>query len=92
MPDSKVLEKLDKIDTRLGAIDVHLATYNAQLEYHIQRTDALEVLVVETQTALKPVEAHVQRVNGIGVLIKYAGIVATIVAAVVAAVEWFSHV
>ena len=35
-------KKLDKIDERIDQIDKHLAVYNAQLRFHIKRTDVLE--------------------------------------------------
>lgn len=74
--------KLDKIDDRLNKIDVHLATYNEQLKYHIKRTDMLEV-------ELKPVAKHVQQMRGVGKALGIGALVATIVGGVTAIIALF---
>lgn len=89
MSDSKVHEKLDKIVDRLGAVDVHLARYNAQLEYHIQRTDALEVMVLQTDEDLKPLVAHVEQIRGVGKFIGYVGTIVSILAAIIGGIMWW---
>lgn len=57
MSDSKaILEKLEKMDSRLDNIDITLAKQAKDLEYHIKRTDLLEDKLI-------PVEKHVSLVN-----------------------------
>jgi hypothetical protein len=71
MSDYKVHEKLDKIDSRLNSIDVHLAKYNSELEFYIARTNQIE-------DALVPVVEHVQQIKGAGKLLIWASVLATI--------------
>lgn len=79
MSFQKIEEKVDKIDERLGDINVHLERYNGLLKEHIRRTEILE-------EKLTPIEHHVVVVQavtrwmlfggGIGLLIalaKYLG-------------------
>lgn len=75
MDDQKILDKLDKIEDRLDTIDQSLVKYNAQLEYHIQRSDNIESYVQHLEDKLIPVEKHVIMVNGI---VKFIGIISII--------------
>tara|TARA_B100000029_G_scaffold52851_1_gene47958 strand:+ start:2341 stop:2592 length:252 start_codon:yes stop_codon:yes gene_type:complete len=65
----KIDRKLEKIDERIDNIDKHLAVYNAQLRFHIKRTDLLE-------SEVKPLKIHLHKVNGI---LTFVGILATVV-------------
>ncbi len=65
----KIDRKLEKIDERIDNIDKHLAVYNAQLRFHIKRTDLLE-------SEVKPLKIHLHKVNGI---LTFIGILATVV-------------
>ncbi len=49
-------KQLQQISDRLASIDVRLATYNAQLEVHIKRSEMLEL-------ELTPVKKHVTAVQ-----------------------------
>lgn len=40
--DKEVYIKLDRLDSRLDAMNTQLAVYNEQLKTHIRRTEALE--------------------------------------------------
>ena len=62
----KIDAKLDKVDNRLNDVDVRLAKYNAELEFHIARTNQIE-------DALMPVVTHVEQLRG---ATKLVGIVA----------------
>ena len=70
----RIEKKVDKLDERLDAVDVHLAKYNSELEFHIARTTQLE-------TELGPIVKHVEQVRGaaklVGLLFALAGLVIT---------------
>lgn len=75
---SKMDSKLDVLDERLDSIDVRLAKYNAELEFHIARTNQIE-------DELAPIVKHVEQVRGA------SWVVAALVAAVsllLAYLEW----
>lgn len=72
MNDPKLHEKIDKLDSRLDGIDIHLAKYNKDLEFHISRTNLLEDQV------LPLVRAHEQW-RGAGKLLVWASVAATII-------------
>lgn len=62
--DKMIIEKLEKLDSRIDNIDITLAkqsvileNQHASLEVHIKRTDLLEA-------KLEPVEKHVDMVAG----------------------------
>jgi hypothetical protein len=56
--ESKLDDKFDRVEERLDKVDVGLAKYNQQLEYHIKRTDLSE-------GRLDMVESHILKVNAI---------------------------
>lgn len=67
MSDFKtVIDKLDKLDSRIDNIDITLVRQEAQLAEHIRRTNILE-------QKLEPVERHVDRVNTVIKIFTYAG-------------------
>ena len=74
---NRIESKLDKIDERIDQIDKHLAVYNAQLRFHIKRTDALE-------KNIEPLKAHLNKTHGI---LTFIGVVATIVSVTVAVIN-----
>ena len=63
----RIEEKLDKIDSRIDNIDKHLAVYNAQLKFHIKRTDMLE-------QEIKPLKAGLIKAQG---AMMFVGVLAT---------------
>lgn len=74
---TRIEDKIDAIDTRLNGIDVKLAKYNSELEFHIARTTQVE-------EELLPISSHVQQIRG---AIKFAvWLVGTLVA--IAAIYW----
>lgn len=73
--DGKIHEKLDRLDMRLDGIDLHLAKYNKDLEFHIARTNLLEDQV------LPLVKTHEQW-KGAGKLLMWASIMATIMGSI----------
>lgn len=67
MDNKRVLDKLDKIDDKLGAIDVTLAGQHVTLYEHMKRTALLE-------RELVPIKKHILMLNAM------ARIVAIIIA------------
>jgi len=65
----KIEHRLERIDEKMENIEKHLAVYNAQLRFHIKRTDMLE-------TEVKPLKIHLHRVHGV---LTFIGVLATIV-------------
>lgn len=69
MADSKLIEKLEKLDSRLDSIDVTLAKQAKDLEYHIKRTDLLEQDMSATADSItrsmEPVLKHINRVESV---------------------------
>lgn len=60
MSDTKVvLEKLDKLDSRLNGIDIILVKQEANLEKHMIRTDQNEELIQILRRDFEPVQSHV---------------------------------
>lgn len=73
----RIESKVDQLDARLNAVDVHLAKYNTELEFHVARTNQIE-------DELLPVVKHVEQIRG---ALKLAGwLIGTLVA--VAAIYW----
>ena len=70
---------LDTIVIRLGSIDTTLAVQAEQLATHIKRTDLAEENLDHLRAEMKPVQAHVLRVEGALKLIGLIGVIATIV-------------
>jgi tetrahydromethanopterin S-methyltransferase subunit G len=60
----RIVEKLDQIDGRIDNIDVTLVKQAGQLEHHIYRTDLAEKHLRTLESDLKPVQKHVEMVNG----------------------------
>lgn len=68
----RIETKIDKLDDRLDAIDIRLAKYNKELEFHVARTTQLE-------DELSPIVKHVEQVRGAS---KFVGWVVALVAAI----------
>lgn len=71
----RVDTKIDKLDTRLDKVDVRLAKYNAELEFHIARTNQIE-------DDLLPIVQHVEQIRGaaklVALVVACIGLAATI--------------
>lgn len=76
MPDQKQLDriegKLDAAHERLSDVDVRLAKYNSELEFHVARTTQIE-------DELLPIVKHVEQMQGAGKLLIWASVLATII-------------
>ncbi len=80
MSNDRILQQLDRIedkitvvDQRINSIDITLAAQHSQLVEHIKRTAILE-------RELKPVNKHVQQMQGAGKLLGLLALIASIVA------------
>jgi len=68
-----LIEKVNKIDEKLGEVDKHLAVYNEQLVIHIKAGEAIHEASLkrdeEIEDDLKPIKDHVYQMRGAGKLI-----------------------
>ena len=75
--------KLDKIAERIEEIRIDLAEIRKDINYHIRRTDLAEDNIRMLRVELKPVEVHVERVNGglklLGLILVVAAVVKVII-------------
>ncbi len=67
--NDRIYNQLDRLEAKLAEIDVRLAKYNSELEFHIARTNQLEDAFMQLHDDFRPVEQHVQQVRGMGKLI-----------------------
>lgn len=58
--------KIDRIDDRLGGIDVTLARQSEQLGEHMRRTEAAERNLLHLQTEIKPLAKAHAAWSGVG--------------------------
>lgn len=61
---SRIETKIDRLDMRLDKVDVRLAKYNAELEFHVARTNQIE-------DELMPIATHVEQIRGAAKLIGF---------------------
>lgn len=69
MNDNRIHEKLDKITEDINDIKVTMAKNTASLDYHIKRTDDLEMIVKKAQKAVFWIEGAMKLLGAIGFLI-----------------------
>jgi chromosome segregation ATPase len=65
-------EKLDKLDERLDSVDKTLIKQEANLAEHIRRTEIAEMNISDIQDQFKPVQRHINMVEG---SIKFIGLI-----------------
>jgi hypothetical protein len=87
MSDQRILDKLDKMDTRLDNVDITLAKQHVTLEEHMRRSLANEEAVQILKEQIEPIKDHVKAVNTI---LKFAGGVAIVFAALESIKNLFS--
>jgi cob(I)alamin adenosyltransferase len=80
----KTDEKLDKIVEDISEIKVTLAGQAADIKYHIKRTDLAEEHLRKLEDELKPVQKHVEQLNGI---LKAVGGLAVLASIIKAGIE-----
>lgn len=71
MSDDRLYKQLDRMESRLDSVDVRLAKYNSELEFHVSRTTQLE-------DELVPIVKHVEQMRGAGKLILFLSVLSTI--------------
>ena len=76
-------KKIDKVDDRLGSIDVTLVKQEENLKEHMRRTELLEDQHTLFQTQLEPIKNHVEQIKGAGRLLAILGAVAATIGAIV---------
>lgn len=76
-------KKVDKVEERLGSIDVTLVKQEENLKEHMRRTELLENQHQLFQDQLEPIKSHVDQIKGAGRLIAILGAAATVVGALV---------
>lgn len=66
--DTRIFDKLEKIEERLTNVDITLVKQEGNLAEHMRRSlaneRAIEILEQEFKTELKPISSHVALVNG----------------------------
>jgi hypothetical protein len=71
----RIDNKIDKMESRLDSVDVRLAKYNSELEFHIARTNQIE-------DQLLPIVSHVEQIRGVvklvGIVAAFIGLIATV--------------
>lgn len=76
--ETRIFEKLEKLDERLNSIDKTLERNTVSLEFHVMRTNQNEKLIEALKADLVPVEKHVQYMHGafklLGVITLVAGL------------------
>jgi chromosome segregation ATPase len=70
---TRIEEKLDGLSTTLHAVDKTLVAQHASLKEHIRRTALAEDAIEYIRNDLKPVRAHIHRVDGV---LKFIGFMA----------------
>jgi len=70
----RIESKVDKLDSRLDTVDIRLVKYNAELEFHVARTNQIE-------DELLPIVKHVEQIRG---AIKILAVIAAIIGFVAA--------
>ena len=74
--DSRLYDKLDKIEERLTSIDGTLIRQEASLREHMRRTDLLEVHNNKQDLAMVPLTAHLNMVYSVAKLVAGLAILA----------------
>lgn len=84
----RVLEKIDKIEENIAAIDVTLVEQAGQLKHHIYRSDLNEQHIRIIEARVEPLTQLHSKFNGI---MRFIGVVATGITLVVGLVKLFKE-
>lgn len=85
--NERILDKLDKIEEKIANIDKTLERNTISLEFHILRTSQNEELIKALRADLKPVENHVNNLQGV---LKGLGVLALVLSIVGGAIKLFT--
>lgn len=86
MDFKRILDKLDILDTRLDSVDKTLIKQEANLDKHIMRTDQNEIMIQEIFEQIKPIQKHINYVEGI---LKFIGVLSILTGIAVAIKDIF---
>lgn len=75
--NDRIYNQLDRLEAKLSDIEERLNDYNADLKFHIARTNQIEDALLQLHTDFKPVESHVEQVRGATKLIGWILAIAT---------------
>ena len=75
----RVEQKLEGIQESIRSIDTTLIKQHASLEEHIRRTALNERSIERIHTEVRPIQAHVDRVDGALKLLGLTGLLITLV-------------
>lgn len=78
-----ILDKLDRVESHLGSIDVTMVRNTVSLEEHVKRTNLLEQNIDDLKGEFKPVKDHVDFVRHSS---KFVAIVISSLGAIIAAI------
>ena len=76
---TRILNKIDNIDEKIGNIDVTLATQEENLKHHMRRTELAEESIEILAKQIKPISKHVYHVEGAFKLLGLGSVVLTII-------------
>jgi len=81
MDFKRILDKLDILDGRLDSVDKTLIKQEANLDKHIMRTDQNEIMIQEIFEQIRPIQKHINYVEGI---LKFIGVLSILTGVAVA--------
>lgn len=81
MDFKRILDKLDLLDNRIDSIDKTLIKQEANLDKHIMRTDQNEIMIQEIFEQIRPIQKHINYVEGI---LKFIGVLSILTGIAVA--------
>lgn len=82
-----IVQKIERLDARLDAIQILQAIHTQQLKEHMRRSDLLEKRIEQVDQELKPVNKKLAMVDGV---IKFLGITGLIVTTIQIITRLFS--
>lgn len=82
-----IIDKLDKLDSRIDNIDITMAKQNVSLEYHIKRSDQADAAIELLDQRVKPLEAHTLTVATVLKFVMYIGTFIAGIAGIYAALK-----
>jgi hypothetical protein len=71
----KIDEKLEKINDRLGSVDVTLVRQEVNLQEHMRRTELNEIAVEKISQSIIPIYKHINMLEGV---LKFFGLLAVL--------------
>lgn len=85
-----ISEKIDNLDIKLNDIDKTLAVNTQSLQEHMRRTQLAEQSIEKLADQIVPVQAHINKVNGMLMFIGLSASIAGTIAAIVKVIEFIN--